>query len=219
MSNLRLIAEGSFRHGLLMAAVICCAAAASDDAPAANVIAIEEHWEVLVGEPNGDASGPQITMVMSPTYNLGADFFLFTINHHTEPSFSAGGMQVQHWYNEDLQEAQLGPDEGLLSHNNETISWVQRMSIGGGNLTFEITDGASESWGSFGGNGHLRVSATTLQSNLNDYRPAISLTDSGVNYGGNRVESVTLKLLRWWDDEGNVYQYEAPIDVDTDLDP
>lgn len=198
----------------LSAALLACSSL-----QAYEVVAVEEHWELKIGQPSEATSGPQITMVMSPTYDLTADYFLLTVNHHLTSDFSPGGLQLQHWYNDSLEYARLGPQEGRLRYENETVSWVQRMTLEAGALTFEIIDGSSESWGSFGGAGHLRISIPGSYENLNNYHPAVSLLDSGVNYGGNRVSSLTLRLLRWWDSEGNVYEYEAPIDVDADIDP
>ena len=41
----------------------------------------------------------------------------------------------------------------------------------------------------------------------------------GVSFAGFRVRSLTLTKLRWFDSDGNVYELNAPIDVDADLDP
>jgi hypothetical protein len=49
--------------------------------------------------------------------------------------------------------------------------------------------------------------------------PAIAIAESGVNFAGNRVRSLTLTKLRWTDSNGQVYELNAPIDVDADLDP
>jgi hypothetical protein len=84
---------------------------------------------------------------------------------------------------------------------------------------FEVSDGHSDSWGSFGDEGRLRLTMETTLENLNDYRPATSLQESGVSFAGNRVRSLTLTKLRWIDSDGNVYELTAPIDVDADLDP
>lgn len=216
---LRTFRPTMLRRTLAIAGMLSAAVLASRTLQAYEVVAVEEHWELQIGDPSEETSGPQITMVMSPTYDLTADYFLLTVNHHLASDFSPGGLQLQHWYDDRLEEARLGPQEGRLRYENETVSWVQRMTLEEGTLNFEVINGTSESWGSFGGQGHLRMSIPTSYANLNDYHPAVSILDSGVNYGGNRVSSLTLLLLKWWDADGNVYQYEAPIDVDSDIDP
>jgi hypothetical protein len=191
----------------------------SAPAYAVDIVTVEEHWELEVGAPDGDSSGPQVCMVMSPTGDLNSDYFVFTLNHHSHPDYIAGGVQVQLWCGEDIVESKVGPSEGTLHHDNETVRWVQRTEIAGDTLHFEVISGESESWGEFGNTGHLRFSIGTHLSTLNGYRPAVSLTESGVSFGGNRVRSLVLTKIRWFDAEGHAYELEAPIDVDADLDP
>jgi hypothetical protein len=186
---------------------------------AIDIVAVEEHWELSVGEPDAGSSGPQICMVMSPTGDLDSDYFVFTLNHHSHPEYVPGGMQVQQWCGEDLIDSRVGPHEGTLHHNDEVVSWVQRTEINEGSLTFEVLHGESSSWEQFGGEGHLRLTIDTYLTTLNGYRPAISLTESGVSFAGNRVRSLVLTKLRWFDSAGNAYELNAPIDVDADLDP
>jgi hypothetical protein len=99
------------------------------------------------------------------------------------------------------------------------VRWVQRTELHGGALTFEVLTGESTSWGSFGDTGNLKLTIASSLTSLNGYRPAISLTESGVSFAGNRVRSLTLTKIRWFDAEGNAYELNAPIDIDADLDP
>jgi hypothetical protein len=184
-----------------------------------NIVAIEEHWELSVGEPDAASSAPQVCMVTSPTGNLDGHFFLFTLNHHSIPNWVPGGHQVQLWNGEELVDAKVGPIESTLSQTDDVIRWVQRTDLQDGQLKFEITNGTSQSWGEFGGQGYLKITVDTDLENLNGYRPAISIEQSGVSFAGNRVRSLTLQKLRWFDANGNVYELNAPIDVDADLDP
>jgi hypothetical protein len=128
-------------------------------------------------------------------------------------------MQVQLWSGEELVDAKVGPIEATLNHTDDVIRWVQRTDLQDGQLLFEIRSGTSQAWGSFGGQGHLKLAVDTEVENLNGYRPAISIEQSGVSFAGNRVRSLTLQKLRWFDSNGNVYELNAPIDVDADLDP
>lgn len=205
--------------GLRIAALgIIAALATSSSALAADVVWIEEHWQLTIGEPDAESSAPQISMMMSPYGDLDHDFFLFSLNHQSHPDFRSGGLQVQHW-NSDGEVSHSSDKEGCLHHANETISWVQRLSIHEGDVTYEILDGHSQSWGQFGDTGQLRKTFESSLHNLNDYDPGLSITESGVNYAGNRVSSLVLTRLRWGTAQGNVHELQAPIDVDTDLDP
>ncbi|MEQ8209069.1 MAG: hypothetical protein RH917_04490 [Lacipirellulaceae bacterium] len=188
---------------------------------ALEVVAIEEHWELKVGQPDGGVSGPQVTMIMSPTNDIDHDFFVYTLNYRSDPDFTAGGMQVQRWYGEDFEDSRNGSPNGMLHYTDETVTWVQRLELDTANnsLTFDVNNGTSESWGAFGNQGYMRFTINSTLANLNNYRPAVSITGSGVNFGGNRVKSLILTKIRWWDAEGNMYEMEAPIDVDADIDP
>ncbi len=192
-------------------------APASDDS--IEIVKVEETWEMSVGEPNTSRNAPQVSMVMSPHENLEAEYFVFLLNHRTEPGYSVGGMQIQHWEGEELVEHRNGPSDNELNHVGETVLWTQTMSLSGGVVTFAVENGTSESWGDFGGQGYLRKSVDTGQANLNAYDPLISIKESGIGYAGNRVAALTLKRIRWTLRDGRVYQVEAPINIDTDLDP
>jgi hypothetical protein len=128
---------------------------------AIDVVAVEEHWELTVGEPDASLSGPQVCMVMSPTGDLSSDYFMFTINHRSHPEYTPGGMQVQQWNGDSLVDSREGFSEGALHHNDEVVRWVQRTEINGGSLTFEVRNGESVSWGEFGDEAHLKFTIDT----------------------------------------------------------
>lgn len=182
------------------------------------VTMVEEHWELVLGEPDSALSAPQTSMVMSPTGDSNGVYFLFTLNHRSEPGYSPGGMQVQLWDGDNFLDERSSNEGGTLAHSGEVIRWVQRLSVGEGLLKFTVLDGSSETWGSFGGeNLHLSVSATS--GDLGDYRPGVSLTESQVNFAENRVVSLTLTKIKWLTDDGQEHEINAPIPVDVSLDP
>jgi len=192
------------------------AAPAWADTP--SVVLVEEHWELETGEPDSALSAPQTSMVMSPTGDSNGVYFLFTLNHRSEPDYSPGGMQVQLWDGDHLLDERNSGETGTLSYNGEVIHWVQRMWVSGGSLNFKVINGTSETWGSFGGES-FKLSTGTITNNLGDYRPGVSLTESQVNFAENRVYSLTLTKLKWLTDDGEWHEINAPIPVDTSLDP
>lgn len=205
------------------ALLICCtmlvASGPASVVQAADVIQIEEYWQLAVGGPDTARSAPQVTMTMSPNGNIEDTFFIATFNHRSFPDFSAGGVGIQRWRGEDCKAATALSHSQSLHHDSETVAWVQRLSLDDGILTFEVVNGSSQSWGTFGGNGDLKLQTETTLSRLNDYRPAISIHESGISYAGNRVSSLLLKKLRWKFTEGDWQELVAPIDIDTDIDP
>ncbi len=180
---------------------------------------VEEHWELCVGQPTPERSSPQASMVMSPSPELDGLFFLFTLNHLSTPNFVPGGMQVQMWNGDESIQTQNGPKSGTLYQDDELVTWAQRLEVSEGFVTFQILNGLSSTWGEFGGQGYLKLSNQTSLGDLNGYRPAISLGESEVGYAGNRVVALALKKLVWKTDDGELHEMEAPIAIDTDLDP
>jgi hypothetical protein len=181
------------------------------------VVSVEEHWELQVSEPDTERSAPQTTMVMSPKGNVDGVHFLFTLNHSTVPDYAPGGMQVQLWQGGELVEERTASNGAALDHSNETIRWVQRISLEEGTLTFQVRDGESETWGTFGGD-DLSLDVSTSLAALNAYRPSVSLSESQVGYAENRVVSLTLTKLVWVTEDGEVHEQNAPIPIDTSLD-
>jgi hypothetical protein len=181
------------------------------------VISIEEQWELQVSQPDSERSAPQITMVMSPTANLDGSHFLVTLNHASEPDFESGGVHVQHYDGTDLVASRTEDRDEVLIHEGETIRWSQRLTLRDGTLTFAVLNGESQSWNRFGGY-DLSVSVPYSAPSLNTYRPAVSLTESQVNYAENRVVSLVLKKLVWTTADGQVHEQNAPIPIDTSLD-
>lgn len=211
-----------YRHlSAILAGFTGLAIAAASSVPAAaasnTVVSVEEHWELQVSEPDSERSAPQVTMVMSPNGNVDGAHFLFTLNHSSAPDYASGGMQVQSWQGGEFVQEHSASGSATLNHSNETVRWTQRLSIEDGRLTFQVRDGESETWGAFGGD-DLSLEVSTSQSGLNSYRPAVSLSESQVNYAENRVVSLTLTKLVWVTEDGEVHEQNAPIPIDTSLD-
>jgi hypothetical protein len=203
------------RQATFCVAALALANVAWADSP--RVLSVEEHWELRIAEPDPDTSAPQTTMVQTPDGDLDGVQFLFTINHGTVPDYQPGGLQVQLWENDELVESASAGEE-TLHHDQELVTWVQKLSLEDGTLKFQVHDGHSESWGDFGGE-DLTLSTSTSLESLNGYRPGVSLTESQVNYAENRVVSLTLMKLVWITEDGEVHELNAPIAVDTSLDP
>ena len=184
-----------------MAVGLICVAAAPASA-AQPIVRVEEDWELVVGEPDLTTNGPQVTTVITPLNNVNGVHATFEVNHQTQPGYVAGGMQVQVWNGETPVAAKKGSKDGQLHHAGEAVRWTQSMELQGGNLIFEVSDGNSSSWGTFGGQGYLRLSVGTSLSNLNGYNPDCSADHTGIGYGSNRVAILVLKEVRIYDAQG-----------------
>lgn len=207
------------RHWLTLVLLWLLLAAPALAQEAAYVVRVEETWALNVGEPNLARNGPQVSMVISPFPDLDGTHFVFLLNHKTAPNYSAGGMQLQFWQGDDVANYANGPAGAELATDDELLQWKQVLTVADGTVTCEVVEGQSSTWGGFGGQGNLRFSVPTGQTNLNGYTPAVSIEESLVGYAGNRVSSLVLQRVRWIMSDGQVYELNAPIDIDSDLDP
>jgi hypothetical protein len=180
------------------------------------VVSVEEHWELQLSQPDSEVSAPQVTMVMSPKNDISGTHFLFTLNHVTLPEYQPGGMQVQAWDGDNSLEDKVANPLAALQSANETVRWTQKLSLENGTLTFQVVNGQSETWDTFGGD-DLSVSVQSSLGALNSYRPSVSLSESQVGYAENRVTSLTLTKLVWVTEDGQVHEQNAPIPIDTSL--
>lgn len=161
-----------------------------------SITRVDEDWELVVREPSPTLDSPQISTWMSPTDSLDGKHFATDFNHAQRPDFSSGGFQVKAMDWESLLDDRISESGDYLSNDNETIRWTQRMEITGNALEFSIQDGTSQSWGSFGGlSTKVRFDQSPV-ANLNAYSVNKSVEWAGVGFGGNRIESFTLKRVR-----------------------
>ena len=171
--------------GLLLAATV---------APAQNLVRVEEDWEMVVGEPDANSCGPQVACTMSPLGDIDGTHFTLEINHRSMPYWSPGGITLHHWSGEWRLQSMERQDRSVMQTNNEVVTWTQILEVESGQLTFQIKDGASSTWGPFGYSSYLKLQANWSAGHINDYSPDVSVSRSGVAFAGNRVS--TLKLLR-----------------------
>lgn len=160
----------------------------------ADIVRVEEDWELVIFEPDADTVAPQVTCVTAAAGSLDGWYVAFELNHQTLPDFQAGGLHLQVYGNDDWYTVRNGHDDELLGFSGETVSWTQRLRVEGTSVTFEVIDGQSPSWGHFGDESGLRATVPAGLANLNAYTPNTSVDHSGVGYSANRVQS--LKLLR-----------------------
>ena len=79
-------------------------------------------------------------------------------------------------------------------HQRETITWTQSLSTDGKTLSFEVSDGQSNTWGVFGKD--MRLDDSADLSDLGGYSSEFSTKQSGVTYGSNRVDKLVIKEVR-----------------------
>ena len=175
--------------------------ALSADSP---IIRVEEDWELVVATPDANNDGPQLSTAMAPLSNLNSYYVTFELNHQSSPDFSRGGLHLQVWNDDRLVTVRTFPNLNVLSTAGETVQWTQRIDVQDGQLTFEIVNGHSHTWGDFGGQGNLKATVSSGVSSLDDYTPNISTANSGITFAANRVGSLVLKTVRAYRQDGTI---------------
>ncbi|MCA9148549.1 MAG: hypothetical protein KDA92_04600 [Planctomycetales bacterium] len=177
------------------------------------VVDVEEDWELTVGEADPNVTAPQVTTAMSPNNGLDSYHAIFNLNHQALETFSPGGMQLQLWNGETpVAHNRLCPDD-VLGTDGEVITWTQAMNLSNNFLYFRIVNGAGETWGDFGNDRLLTDRINVSMNNLNNYDPAVSLTNSGAVYAANRVESLVLKRVRLRTSDNQIYSFNLDFPV------
>ncbi len=178
-----------------------------------SITRIEEDWELVIGEPSPESDAPQVTCAMSPLGDMDSYNATFVVNHHEVPDFEEGGLQLQGWNDEQLLDSKRAPNQAELATPGEVIRWTQAMWINPDGVKFEVLGGSSTTWGNFGADGTLKLNLPASIGNLNAYDPDLSVEHSGVSYAGNRVQSLVLKRVRAYTDEGLLAEDDNPRTV------
>lgn len=171
------------------------------------VVRVEEDWVLEINEPAYDDTSPQITNTISPTSNLNCKFGLFEINHGTQPDYRDGGLEVQIWDRDERVNYRRHTNTNRLSYRNEVVRYTIAMSIqeyanDSNRLQFEVQNGTSQTWGTFGNPTSIGCSIPTTRQNLNTYSPQFSVDNSKVGYASFRVRKYALVAVRYYDSQG-----------------
>jgi hypothetical protein len=177
---------------------------------AANVVQVEEDWELVVANPDNANTAPQVTCTISPYPHLNNLHSVVEINHKTVPSFAAGGVHLQTWVGEYNLTRKSIESTASLATSNEVITWTSRMKLTLNSLNFSVQNGQSTTWGTFGGGTTLHSVYGTSLLNLDSYSPDFSVANSGVGFANNRVKTLTLKRVRYTLLNGQVITDDTP---------
>lgn len=211
------IKSNRHRFGILggIVALAAIAAAVTDEGVqaqggATDVFRIEEDWQLVVGDPDILVNGPQVTCTISPL-DMDTAYCAFDLNYRTQPDYRAGGLQIHTWDPSDPIEYANSSRTGMMSTSNETVTWTQTMTLDPtqSTITFQVINGQSQTWNTFGGQkggnyGRLILAINTSLPNLNGYTPDVSLNNSGVSFASNLVVSQTLMAVRYYDSNGKL---------------
>ena len=167
-----------------------------------DLVHVEEDWELVVGEPDSNSAGPQIACTMSPWGDIANTYFTLEINHQSVPYWAPGGLTLHQWSGESLVQSMNRQDRSVMQTQDETVTWTQVLDVQYGQLTFQVKNGHSSTWGTFGSTGHFKMQTWAGPNDLNNYSPDVSVSRSGVAYASNRVKSLRILRVRGTLDNG-----------------
>ena len=169
----------------------------SDDDSRGNTTRIEEDWYVKIGTPDPDLDSPQITSVIAPSWTLSGKYVVFDMNCATQPGFVSGGVQLQLWQDDAIIQSCSNINWDSPHIVNEEIRYTSVMSIVDDKMVFEIINGTSETWGTFG-TGELKLEVDTWRPHLNQYSPDFTVYNSRIGFASHRVRRFTLERVRYF---------------------
>jgi hypothetical protein len=116
------------------------------------------------------------------------------MNYAADEGFSGGGFHVAAVNSGRMLDEERSETKRALSIPHDRVRWTNLMAVIDGQLYFAVKDGHCEDWGDFGGPEYL-VEMPTELTDLSNYSPQQSLATVDIGFGGNRVNSVTLRSV------------------------
>lgn len=171
------------------------------------VLRVEEDWELVLNDPDGETASPQFATVMSPFSDTDSYYAQTLWNYRETPDFVPGGVQL-HSYRGTETLRRRSVEYRVLSSSAETILWTQSLETDGTTLTYSVFDGTSTTWGTFGRD--MNISSSAGVPDLSGYDPSFSAANACVTFGSNRVDSLVLKRVRYYGHDGLLYTDETP---------
>ncbi len=191
---------------LTMAGTWCACAAEDPPPPPKKLLGVEEDHVVLVENPDAKIAAPQIVVMCEPDTTTGGEYALFTLNHATEPSFFAGGVQLQTYQGEVLTGMRNSPKTQVLSHGYDRIKFTTTMKLtGDGHIEFGLKGGSSRTWGNFGNDKDqpIAVRVKTNHTDLSNYDRNHTLKNTVVSHGAHRVTIMYQRRVRYYWSDGS----------------
>lgn len=163
------------------------------------VIRVEEDWKLILNEPDDGVDSPQFHTVMSPYGDVDSTYAQVLWNYRETPDYREGGVQLQ-CYDGDYLLRRRSIEYGQLSTRAEAITWTQALETTGLEIIFEVFNGSSDTWGSFGHD--MRISSEVSVAGLSNYDPKVSQENSCITYGSNRVDKLVITEVRYYGEDG-----------------
>ena len=154
---------------------------------------------MVINEPDPNSHSPQVTFFTAPSGSEDS-YFQLQMNYAADQQFSGGGFHVAAVNNSVMLDEERSHTHVALTTAHDHVRWTSVMAWIDNKLYFAVKDGHCGDWGDFGGPDYLVEMPTSL-SDLSGYRAQQSLDAVDIGFGGNRVNSVTLReVVRYYSD-------------------
>jgi hypothetical protein len=169
---------------------------------------IEEDWEMVINEPDPNSHSPQVTFFTAPCADCEHTYFQLQMNYAADEGFSGGGFDVAAVNNETVVDEERSTTKVALTTAHDHVRWTNVMALIDGKLYFAVKSGHCNDWGAFGGPEYL-VEMETELNDLSGYQPQQSVDTVDIGFGGNRVNSVTLRAVIFHYADGTVEKMQV----------
>jgi hypothetical protein len=160
----------------------------------AQVTRVEVDWEVRVREADYESFSPQISIIMANRRDLTGEFAEFRLN----PDYEGiqGGMQIDTWLGtERLAESSHLPRPALATIS-ERITFTTVATAGESQTKYSLEGVHCNSWGDVSDS--EIAPCHTVGEGLIRFSMNLTLNESEVEYGHNRVDYVIAKEVRYY---------------------
>jgi hypothetical protein len=174
--------------------------------------AIEQDWRVelyTVSDPDRVTCPLFVSAINLPWLTT---LFQVTWNHRDLPSLEQGGIQLQAYRWDDLLEAvdvSTPAWRDKLSHNNEVVTWTQRMHRDGMSHILTVKNIVGTTWGTITDQYSVRRTYLFYAPTLENYDVASIKENSGIIMGTNRFKKLAIVQTRFYDDYGNLLGHDT----------
>jgi hypothetical protein len=180
-----------------------------------HVVRVEEHWKVRVSFPDPAKDLPQFSFVLTPTRDFNGPHMVVALNHHTEPQFAPGGVQLQSYDGPQLISVHSKLHGKRLWQTDDDIEVRMAIEVVDGALKYEVFKLKGKSWGDNKDSQWLFVSQPTSLPHLDNYDAALTHTWTGAGAGVHCLEKAEVTKVRYTFSDGkdiDVDEYKTKIE-------
>lgn len=197
------------RSLFLVLAVTVFAGGIADAADPPVITRVEEDWRVYVVEPDDESGVPHIANFISPNGSDQSVFGIVELNHGSQPDFTKGGCQVQGWVNDTLSSYAETEDANQLSLKYDRLEYTVSLAVNASQIQIGLSNGKSKSWGRFART-PIVTNVPVLNPSLANYNPDISVANTSINHGANRVALMYMMAVRTYSGDTLISEDKTP---------